>query len=148
MKPIFQNVAFFAAGALLLGMAVADGASSQDVVWEPAMPRLKSSGGEVSVERGQMLFVRHCVNCHGVRGDGAGFKKYSWQDYQYIPDLTDPEFMEARKDTIATSLHDGLKNLEPPLVVMPSFAYVLSAEDQESVLAFVNTLQRKAPMNQ
>ena len=108
------------------------------------MPKMMSSGGEVSVERGGKLFGENCVNCHGVQGMGAGFKKYSWEEEQFIPDLTDVDYMEARGDEIAMSLDQGRMNVDPPLIGMPAFHYILSAEDQKSVLAYIKTLEKKA----
>ena len=103
---------------------------------------MKSSGGEISVERGAKVYEAHCVNCHGIRGKGEGFKKYSWDEDQIVPDLTDAEYMEARGDEIIMSLNQGRRIAEPPLIVMPAFRYVLSKNDQKSVLAYIKTLQK------
>lgn len=145
MKPNIGTKLAVAAGVITLGTALSLGtARADDMAWEPAMPRMMSSGGEISVERGGKLFSQHCVNCHGVHGMGAGFKKYSWQEEQFMPDLTDADYMAARGDEITISLDQGRKTVDPPLVVMPAFHYILSAEDQKSVLAYIKTLQKKA----
>lgn len=145
MKPNIGTRFAVAVGAFAVGMAlIVDAAFAEDTAWEAAMPRMMSSGGEISVERGSKLFSEHCVNCHGVRGMGAGFKKYSWQEEQFIPDLTDAEYMADRGDEIALSLDQGRMNVDPPLVGMPAFHYILSTEDQKSILAYIKTLQKKA----
>jgi mono/diheme cytochrome c family protein len=144
MKAFFEVTGVVAASIAILVTTSSGPVSATEVNWEPAMPRMASSGGEISVERGQILFGEHCVQCHGVNGQGQGYKTHNWSDEQFIPDLTDEYYIEARGDEIARSLDEGLRNTEPPLIIMPAFHYILSAEDQQSVLAYVKTLSQRS----
>ena len=143
MKPISRYVSVFVKGTVLLGTILAGQALAQGTDWAPPMPRFKTSGGEISIERGEKVYQENCVNCHGMHGKGEGFKKYSWDEDQIVPDLTDMEYMEMRGDEIIESLNDGRRLSEPPFVVMTAFRYVISANDQKSVRAYIKTLQVK-----
>mgnify|MGYP003957520317 FL=1 len=144
MKQNFIYTFILTTGVLLSGMVTIT-ASAQDQ-WEPPMPKMLSSGGMVSIERGQNLFSEHCVNCHGIRGDGTGIRRYSWIPEQFVPDLTDADYLADRDDDILVNLHDGLRNQDPPAVIMPSFRYILSEEDMQSVLAYVKTLTKRTAL--
>jgi putative copper resistance protein D len=144
MKQNFIYTFILTTGVLLSGMVTIT-ACAQDQ-WEPPMPKMLSSGGMVSIERGQNLFSEHCVNCHGIRGDGTGIRRYSWIPEQFVPDLTDADYLEGRDDDILVNLHDGLRNQDPPAVILPSFSYILSEEDMQSVLAYVKTLTKRTAL--
>lgn len=144
MKAFFEVTDVVAASIAILATASSGPVSATEVTWEPAMPRMASSGGVISVEQGQILYDKHCVQCHGFNGQGQGYKSHNWLDYQFIPDLTDADYIEARGDEIARSLDEGLRNTEPPLIIMPAFHYILSSEDQQSVLAYVKTLSQQS----
>ena len=141
MKQNFIYTFILTTGVLLSGMVTIT-ACAQDQ-WEPPMPKMLSSDGMVSIERGQNVFSENCVNCHGIRGDGDGVRRYSWIPEQFVPDLTDADYLADRDDDILVNLHDGLRNQDPPAVIMPSFRYILSEEDMQSVLAYVKTLSKR-----
>ncbi len=125
--------------ALLFGMSIY-GCMAADPEWEAANPKLETSGGAVSVERGQKVFEVHCVQCHGKSGEGDGSMSYSWRDGQYIPNLADAAFIKARSKEIPVSIREGRNVLPAPFVVMPQFKYILSNEDVSSVIKYINTL--------
>lgn len=87
------------------------------------------------VENGRAAFARICASCHGFDGKGgmrAGFNPPP-------RDLTDPAFQDSVTDEqILTTLRNGKGQ-------MPPFAALLPENEQQELLAFVRSLERKSP---
>lgn len=137
MKRTFRYVSL-AASVFVFGAAVHVAAAAQD--WEPAMPLVKTSGGDVTVKRGKSVFDSNCVECHGFYGKGDGPKMFSWPEDQYLGPLNDHEFIMDRGKEIPESIREGRRSQDPPFVGMPAYRYILSEEDMKSVIAYIQTL--------
>jgi len=48
---------------------------------------------------GRDLYIAHCQNCHGAKGEGLG---------ELAPPLTDSVFMKANKDQLACFIRNGV----------------------------------------
>jgi len=48
---------------------------------------------------GQKLYVQHCQNCHGAKGEGLG---------KLYPPLTDQKFLEENRDKLACIVKNGM----------------------------------------
>lgn len=106
-----------------------------------ATPHYKPTGKPVSAARGEGIFVDHCAICHGLRGKGDGPRSAFFQPgVQYIPDLTNADFLKGRDEQLLTSIREGQNRLPEPAYVMPQFKYILSEEEIRSALAYVKTL--------
>lgn len=143
MKRIFQYFGM-AAGAFVIGAGLQMSAAAKD--WEPTMPRPATSGGEVTLDRGKKVYVENCVKCHDLNGKGFGTKRHVWPDDQFMPNLSDGEYMNDRGEEIYDSVRGGRRNFDPPYVVMPAFRYILSEEDIQSVIAYVKTMPKMSGM--
>jgi cbb3-type cytochrome oxidase cytochrome c subunit len=81
------------------------------------------------IERGEGIFQRRCIGCHGPRGHGDGVA--SALLYPHPADLTVAAFSAARLSSV---LWNGV-----PATAMPKFRE-LSKEELKSVIAFVASL--------
>jgi len=138
MKQKLKHIAV-TVSALVFAMSI-HGCMGPETDREAVNPKPATSGGAVSVERGQKVFEAHCVQCHGKSGAGDGSMSYTWREDQYIPNLADAAFIKAREKEIPTSIREGGSALSAPFVVMPQFKYILSNEDVSSVIKYINTL--------
>jgi mono/diheme cytochrome c family protein len=90
---------------------------------EPLQPLPPRPSETPSLDRGEDLFGKHCVRCHGKVGTGTG------PEYlKYLPKPRNlrnaPFFAGIEDDRIARSLHDGV-----PGTAMPSFRDKLQPRD-------------------
>jgi mono/diheme cytochrome c family protein len=78
---------------------------------------------------GSRLFKRHCLDCHGLTGDGRGAKSGAFvvpfpRDYrQGVFKFTTSGDVKPRRADLLRTLHDGLKG-----TAMPSFALLQEGE--------------------
>jgi mono/diheme cytochrome c family protein len=89
---------------------------------------------------GERVYYRYCADCHG--GDGRG----SWRAALFVlrpGDLTDSARMRQHSDAY---LHELIKSGGAPLGKpgMPGFAFHLTDEQIEAVIAYVRTLPARA----
>lgn len=74
---------------------------------------------------GQKLYASHCAACHGAEGKGG-----------IGPDLTTPDYKYGRTTAVVT---ESIRNGRP--AGMPAFGNQLSADESESLTAFVLSLK-------
>lgn len=131
-------------GPALAAEKAAAKTGTQTAAMEPTVgPRFKASKMPVSAARGERIFVELCAVCHGIKGLGDGPRAAFFPDIQYIPDLTDANFISGRDEEILDNIRQGLRRLDEPLIVMPQFKYILSDEEIQSVFAYVKSLSSK-----
>lgn len=83
---------------------------------------------------GQKLYVSHCQNCHGAKGEGLGM---------LYPPLTDPDYLHTNRAELACIIKNGLNK---PIIVagksyegtMPGIPE-LNAVDIAYILTYVTT---------
>ncbi len=106
-----------------------------DVIWGQTQPDQKSPTlVEGDVRGGKVLFTRHCVTCHGPKGQGDGLQIAG----ATVADLSSPATQRKLNVDLLTTIHEGR-----PGRVMPSWEYRLSKEQTRDVLAYIRTLRRK-----
>lgn len=87
--------------------------------------------GDARVGKG--LFEKHCVTCHGPRGQGDGLKIVGAE----VADLTSATTQRKLSADLLKTIHEGR-----PEKVMPSWKLRLSEQQAKDVLAYVRTLKR------
>jgi len=92
---------------------------------------LAAAPQDAAPPKGQSLFRRRCVMCHGP--DGKGFPALK------SPDLTDPKWQASVKDK---ELVDVIKNGKKG-THMPGFADKLKDEEIQTVAAYIRSLNSK-----
>jgi mono/diheme cytochrome c family protein len=108
---------------LLFLLAVAGGVQS----WGGG--RAEAESGQTRISKGKVLYLKHCVGCHGTDGKGDGYKLLG-------PDpanLTSPSTKKKSDSILLETIHEGKPN-------MPSWKVRLSAQDSRDVLAYVRSL--------
>jgi mono/diheme cytochrome c family protein len=87
------------------------------------------------IQRGRVLFSRHCVSCHGPTGAGDGSAAH---------DL-DPKPSDLRDPAIANKSDVKLfRQITRGRAPMPSFGRLLNDDDRWTLAAFVKTLAKQA----
>ncbi len=138
-------------GAMLIPTSVISQEKSDEAadsflsVSSPVAMPFFTSMTEVSAENGRLIYSENCAVCHGLFGRGDGPRVSSFGEYQYIPDLSDGYIIEGRDEEIIEEISEGLNRLEPPLIIMPQFKYILARSDIESVLEYLKILPEVAP---
>lgn len=67
-----------------------------------------------SLQRGQLLYERHCAPCHGASGRGDGPITRFWQPEMRKPaDLTEPRIKTASDGTIYLTIAKGYGTMPP-----------------------------------
>jgi mono/diheme cytochrome c family protein len=78
---------------------------------------------------GKTVYAKHCVSCHGQKGDGLGSRST-------LPNFTDAKAMAAKTDQeLFNKISNGGKGTG-----MPAWHKVLSEPDRWHVLAYIRTL--------
>lgn len=85
------------------------------------------------VQAGKVLFEKHCVTCHGLRGRGDGIEIAG----ATVADLSSAATQRKLDVTLLATIHEGR-----PGRVMPSWNWRLSAQQTKDVLAYVRTLKK------
>jgi len=86
------------------------------------------------IQRGRVLFSKHCSSCHGPSGAGDGSAAH---DLDPKPsDLRDPDI--AKKSDV--KLYRQISRGRAP---MPSFARLLNDDDRWTLAVFVKTLAKQ-----
>jgi mono/diheme cytochrome c family protein len=91
--------------------------------------------GEVSEERGAVLFRINCVHCHGLQGDGDG---------PVAPYLKEPPANLKNDEVRAMSDEQLYRVLTEGKDMMPSFNGELSANERLDLARYVASLSRPA----
>jgi mono/diheme cytochrome c family protein len=89
-----------------------------------------------ATQRGTVVFVNFCQPCHGGAGKGDG--PVALRGYPPPPSLLAPHALNLKEGQMFHILTYGQNN-------MPSYASQLSREDRWAVIAYVRSLQAKAP---
>jgi mono/diheme cytochrome c family protein len=106
-----------------------------DVIWAQTQPdRKPPTQIEGDTLAGKVLFTRHCVTCHGPKGQGDGLQIAG----ATVADLSSPATQRKLNVDLLTTIHEGR-----PGRVMPSWEYRLSQEQTRDVLAYIRTLKQK-----
>lgn len=87
--------------------------------------------GDARVGKG--LFEKHCVTCHGPRGQGDGLKIVGAE----VADLTSATTQRKLSAYLLKTIHEGR-----PEKVMPSWKWRLSKQQAKDVLAYIRTLKQ------
>ncbi len=104
-------------------------------------PHYRATGKPISASFGAQVFVDHCAICHGLHGKGDGPRSAFFQPgVQYIPDLTNADFLKGRDEQLLASIREGQRRLPEPAYVMPQFKYILSDQEIRSVFSYIKTL--------
>ncbi len=102
------------------------------------VPKPSSSlgAGTGNAIKGQSIYATHCINCHGVHGQGDGpIGK------MLVPPAANLTVLGEKSDQeLLTTIQDGR-----PGTAMPSWKGDLSAQDINHVLAYVRSLGTKLP---
>lgn len=129
-----------AAAVVLVALAVP--AVAHDVKWEaPEAERARANPVPASpeaVQKGRMLYGKHCESCHGRKGKGDG--PAAEKGHEAPHDLTDAALQARLTDgEIFWKLTTGRK--EGTHTVMPAFAREIPKDDDRwSVVHYVRTL--------
>jgi len=101
-----------------------------------------SSGNGHFLAQGESLFLHYCSHCHGLKGEGDG---YNAEFLEKEPaDLSDPEFMNKKKDgQIFRVIQKGGVGVHKSYL-MPVFGHTLSEEEIWSLVSYVRTLSGNA----
>ncbi len=85
------------------------------------------------LNRGKMVYERHCQSCHGAHGRGDGIEGYS---------LTVPPANFQKAKSFFKSDEDMLKTIEYGVVFSPMHSWLgtLSEGEMQDVLAYIRTL--------
>jgi mono/diheme cytochrome c family protein len=106
--------------------------AAQDEWKAPARASRKKNpipADEKSIARGEEVFVRECVSCHGKTGKGDGTAA---ADLHPKPrDLRDPRIWDQTDGSIFWKLTEGRKP-------MPSFEKTLSEDDRWHVINYIH----------
>jgi mono/diheme cytochrome c family protein len=98
---------------------------------------LPEEWNDASPERGEVLFVRHCAICHGVRGDGGGARAGSLSSHPR--DFTNPVWSRDRTPgEVFRTIEGGIEG-----TAMPGWAPVLTGAQRWDVVAYVLSLGRE-----
>ncbi len=90
-------------------------------------------GDPAARERGRQLFARHCVLCHGERGDGRGERRSGLSTQPR--DLTDPSWQGRTSALrIFATIQEGVAG-----TAMPSWA-ALSSDETWDLVAYIRSL--------
>ena len=110
-------------------------APASSVAWYPG-PR------STSFNDGQHLYTVNCSMCHGVAGKGDGpvlrtlINKYDYKT------AADPDLTSDLVKSFDLSVIEGF--MMSGIVVMPSFAKLLSADERKAIIDYINnTLQQQ-----
>jgi len=141
--PLQRSAGVFAVAAGLVGLAAAlagqEPSPSPDVWQAPPEAKelqnpLKGDGG--TVPRGQKVFQRYCVPCHGSEGAADGRLA---QRLAYKPaNLTLEQMSRLADGEIFWKVSKGRKP-------MPAFEQLLSQRERWDIVSYVRTLVRTTP---
>lgn len=83
------------------------------------------------VAEGKIIYVKHCVGCHGTEGEGDGYKLLGGDP----ANLSSPSTQSKSDSTLLDTIHQGKPN-------MPSWEVRLSEQGSRDVLAYIRTLTK------
>ena len=125
------------------GPGPANDATRWEVPAEAKAVKNPVPSSDANVKKGESLFKRYCVPCHGPRGKGDGPIAHYW--VQLPKDLSDP----ARQDRLSDGemfwkMSRGHR--QGADVVMPAFSErISSAQDRWKLVLYVRTLRAGPP---
>jgi mono/diheme cytochrome c family protein len=86
---------------------------------------------QARIEKGKIVFVKHCAGCHGAEGKGDGYKLLGADP----ANLTSPSIKKKSDSALLKTIHEGNPN-------MPSWKVRLSEQDSRAVLAYIRTMAK------
>lgn len=96
------------------------------------MPHGVAEANQPDASKGRTIFVKYCSGCHGIQGQGDGYRLLG-------PDpanLVSPSTQERSDEDLLFTIHQGKPN-------MPAWKYRLSPQDSRDVLAYIRSLPRE-----
>lgn len=139
------SLALLAAGAVGIGVLMADEKMNRIVALEDVRPVAARDGDAAAVERGRYLYAsRGCADCHGADGAGRTFV-----DDGHGLKLAGPNISPGPGNVVARyrdvdwvrTLRHGVKPSGKPLMIMPSEDYNrLTDADVGALVAYVKQL--------
>ena len=121
----------------------------QKIFGTPAAPSVKVDDkdaiaalklDEKTLEKGSVVYRRHCMHCHGVSGDGRGPtgpwvnptpRDYRQGDFKFLSTATSVGNRKPRREDIRRTLNHGIEGTS-----MPSFG-LLEEDEKEQVISYV-----------
>lgn len=91
------------------------------------------AAGERNLGRGQKLYEKYCLACHGPLGRGDGAVQFD----PPVADLTSSEVLMKPDSRLLKSIHEGRPN-----TAMDTWKRVMSEEATRDVLAYILTFPR------
>lgn len=91
------------------------------------------TAGERNLARGQKLYEKYCLACHGPQGKGDGATQFD----PPVADLTSSEVLLKPDSRLLKSIHEGRPN-----TAMDTWKRVMSEEATRDVLAYILTFPR------
>lgn len=91
------------------------------------------TAGERNLARGQKLYEKYCLACHGPQGKGDGATQFE----PPVADLTSSEVLLKPDSRLLKSIHEGRPN-----TAMDTWKQVMSEEATRDVLAYILTFPR------
>jgi mono/diheme cytochrome c family protein len=111
------------AAAILLGAAlVGERATVAEEQKKPSLSR---------IDQGKKIYLKHCVGCHGIEGQGDGYKLLGADPAVLAAPSTQRKF----DTTLLKTIHEGK-------AAMPPWNVRLSEQEERDVLAYIRTLRR------
>jgi len=97
---------------------------------------------DVYYVNGRDLYIKHCQNCHGTKGEGLG---------TLTPPLTDTLFLKSHKQKIACFIKNGIKdtitvNEQVYEETMPSFPELYDIDIAQLIVYITNSFANKQGM--
>jgi mono/diheme cytochrome c family protein len=97
---------------------------------------------DVYYVNGRDLYIKHCQNCHGSKGEGLG---------TLTPPLTDTVFLKENKEKIACFIKNGIKdtvtvNGQKYEGTMPAFPELYDIDIAQLMVYITNSLGNKQGM--
>ena len=99
------------------------------VVFACALVSVSESSEELSLRKGRQIFFKCCAGCHGVEGQGDGYRLLG----PAPADLTSRLTQEKSDEDLLQSIHTGRPN-------MPAWNVKLTAMERQNVLAYIRSL--------
>ena len=128
----FQPSVDYQEGPRLLPPEGAVSTSGQTLVID-ALSRNPVQPGEISLQRGEILYSLHCALCHGLRGEGGGPLEDFYEDRQ-PSDLTTRNIVAQFDGSLFRTISQGLGQ-------MPGLAENLTPRERWDVINYVRSLQ-------
>jgi mono/diheme cytochrome c family protein len=124
----------------LLAVALAATLFADEEAWVAPTRAAKKKNpvpaNDASLARGEALYVKECLSCHGAKGKGDGPAARELE--KHPGDLTSPKLREQSDGALFWKLTRGRKP-------MPSVEKIFTEEDRWQVINYIRTFAPKSP---